>query len=69
MSEFGDALGSRDGVSSEMHMQAVSKRVRRCTCRLRFSELRDVLGGRDGVSREIQLEAVNGWTLRRTPRP
>jgi hypothetical protein len=47
LSEFGDALGGRDGVNLEMHLEAVIERVRRGTWRLRASFIRAVLGGLD----------------------
>jgi len=52
-SEFGDALGGRDGVNSEMHLEAEIDWVWRCTGRPRCSELRDALGGRDRLSLEM----------------
>ena len=42
-SQFGDALGGRDGVNSEMHLEAVIEQIWTCTWRLRSSELRDTL--------------------------
>jgi len=68
-SEFGDALGGRDGVNSEMHLEAVIERVWRCTGRPRWSELGDALGGRDRASLEIHWEAEMEWTQRCTWRP
>jgi len=57
LSELSDALGGRDRVSLEMHLEAVIERVWGCTGRLRSSELRAALGGRDRVSLEMHLEA------------
>jgi hypothetical protein len=57
LSELGDALGGRDGVNSEMHLEAMIEQVWRCKWRPRSSELRDALGGRDQASLEMQLEA------------
>jgi len=44
-------------VNSEMHSEAVTERVSRCTWRPRWSELRDALGGRDRASLDMHLEA------------
>jgi hypothetical protein len=55
--EFGDALGGRGQVNSEMHFEAVIKRVRICNWRPRPSELRAALGGRDQARLEMHLEA------------
>ena len=68
-SDFGDALGGRDGVNSEMHLEAVIDRVWRCTVRPRWGELRDALGGRDRASLEMHWEAKVKWTQRCTWRP
>jgi len=62
-SEFGDTIGDRDWVNSEMHWEAVIERVWRCTWRPRSSELRDALWGRDRASLEMQLETEIEWTL------
>jgi len=43
--EFGHALGGRDRVNSEMHSEAVTERVWRCTCRLWLTKIGGVLGG------------------------
>ena len=40
-----DALGGRDPSSLEMHSEAVTERVWRCTCRVYSSETGGVLGG------------------------
>jgi len=53
-----DALGDRDWVNSEMHLEAVMEPVWRCTWRLRSSKLRDALRGRDRASFEMHLEAM-----------
>jgi len=55
-SEFGDALGGRDRVNSEMHLEAMREQVWRCTWRPRLSELRDAFGGRDRVNSEMHSE-------------
>jgi len=60
-----DALGGRDRVNSEMHSEAVTERVWRCTCRLSSSEIAVVLGGgrfggrRDGSSDTIHWLTCN----------
>jgi hypothetical protein len=41
LSQFGDALGGRDGVNSEMHLEAMIEKNQTFTWRLRSSELRD----------------------------
>jgi hypothetical protein len=41
-----------------MHLEAVIKRVWRCTWRPRSSEFGDALGGRDQGSLEMHLEAA-----------
>jgi len=64
--EFGDALGGRDGVNSEMHLEGVIERVWRCTGRPWWRELRDALGGRDRASLEMNWEAEIYWTQRCT---
>jgi len=68
-SELGDALGGRDRVNSEMHLEAMIERVWWCTWRPRWSHLRDELGGHDRASLEMHLEAVIEWTERCTWRP
>jgi hypothetical protein len=50
LTEFGDALGGRDRVNSEMHLEAVIERVWRCTWRPRSSEFGDAFGGHDHVT-------------------
>jgi len=55
---FGDALGNRDQMNSEMHWPAVIERVWRCTWRPRSSGLRDTLGSHNGAYWEIRLEAM-----------
>jgi len=42
-SKFGDAIGDRDWVNSQMHWEAVIERVWTCTWRPRSSDLRDAL--------------------------
>jgi len=44
-------------VNSEMHWEAVIKRVWTCTWRTRLSELRDAQGGRDRASLDMHMEA------------
>jgi len=68
-SQFGDALGGRDRVNSEMHLEAVTERVWRCNWRPRLSELRDALGGRVRVNSEMHLEAMIERVWRCTLRP
>jgi hypothetical protein len=46
----GDALGGRDQVNWEMHLEAVIDRVWRCTGRPCSSEFGNSLGGRDRVN-------------------
>jgi len=63
LSEFGDALGGRDGASLEMHSGFVIDSVWRCTWRPWSSEFGDTLGGRD----RVRLGRVLGggqWTAR-----
>jgi len=50
--------------SLTMYLEAVIKRVERCTRRPRSSELRDALGGHERVSLEMRSETVIGqvWT-------
>jgi len=55
---FGDALGGRDRVNGDMHLEAAIDRVWRCTGRPRWSELTDALRGRDWSSLEMHWEAV-----------
>jgi len=62
LSEFGDALGGRDGMKSEMHLETEIKWTQWCTWRLRSSELSDALGGRGRASLDIHLEAKIEWT-------
>jgi len=57
-SELRDALGGRDWVNSEMHLEAEIEWTQRCTWRPRLSELRDALGDRDWVNSEMHCEAV-----------
>jgi len=68
-SEFGDALGGRDRVSLEMHLEAEVEWTQRCTLRPWSSEFRDALGGRDRVNWELHLEAVIERVWRCTWRP
>jgi hypothetical protein len=56
--ELRAALGGRDRLSLEMHLEVVTERVWRCNWRSRLSELRDTLPGRDPPSLEMHLEAV-----------
>ena len=56
--EFGDELGRRGRVNSEMHFEAVIEQVWRCNWRPRLSELTASLRGRDRVSLDMQLEAT-----------
>jgi len=57
-SEIGDALGGQDRPDTEMQLDAVIDRMRRCTWRPRSSELRDTIGCRNHVSLEIHLVGV-----------
>jgi len=57
-SNIGDALGDRDRVNSEMHLEAGIERVWRCSSRPRSSELSNAPGGRDRVNSEMQSDAV-----------
>jgi hypothetical protein len=52
-----DALGGQDRVKSEMHSEAMIKRVWRCNWKSRLSALSDALGGRVQVSLVMHLEA------------
>jgi len=63
--EFGDAIGDRDWVNSEMHWEAVIERL----WRPRLSELRDALGGRDRASLEMHWEVMIERVWRCTGRP
>jgi len=60
-SEFGDALGGRCGVNSEMHCEAVIEQVWRCNWRPRLSDLRDALGGCDRAIWEMHFDPVIRW--------
>jgi len=53
-------VGGRDGVNSEMHMEAMIDRVWRYSWRPRSSKFGDALGGRDRASLKEYLEAVDG---------
>ena len=44
-------------MNSEMHSEAVTEQVWRCTWKPRWSELRDALTGRDRASLDMHLEA------------
>jgi len=68
-SEFGDAIGDRDRVNSEMHWEGMIERSWGCNWRPRLNELRDALGGRDRVSLEMQLDTECERTERCTARP
>jgi len=67
--EFGDTLGGRDGVNSQIHWEAVIEQVWRCPWRPRLSQLTDSLGGRNRASLDMHLEAEIEWTKRCTGRP
>ena len=66
-SELRDALGGRDWVNSEMHLEAEIEWTQRCTWRPRLSELRDALRGCDRASFDMHLEAEIEWTQWCTP--
>jgi len=66
--KFGDSLGGRGRVNSDMHFEGVIERVWRCNWRSRLSEVRDTLRGRDWASLDMQLESVIEWTQRCTLR-
>ena len=68
-SKYGDAIGDRDRINSEIQWEAVIARVWWCTCRLTSSELRDALWGCDRASLEIQLKTRIQCTQRDTWRP
>jgi len=68
-SEFGDAIGDRDWVNSEIHWEAVIEWVWRYTWRPRSSELGDALWGHDWVSSGMQSETEIELTQRYTLRP
>jgi len=69
-SEVGEALGGRDRLKSEMHLEAVIERVWRCTWRPRWRWTErcnwrprsglfgDALGGLDRASLEMHLETT-----------
>jgi len=63
---FGGALGDRDRVNSDMHVEAGIERIWWCTWRLGSSELRNALGGRDWASLELHLATEIDWTQRCT---
>jgi len=65
---FRDALGGRDRVNWEMHLEAVIDRVWRWTGRPWSSEFGDALGGRAWAILDMHLEAEIEWTQRCTPR-
>jgi len=81
LSEFGDAIGDRDGVNSEMHWEAVIEWVWRCTlravieqvcrCTLRpwSSEFGGAIGDWDWVNSEIYWDAMIERVWRCTWRP
>jgi len=58
LSKFRDALSGSDGVSFEMHLEAIIQWVKRWTWRPTSSELRDALGGCDCVHVEMHLEVI-----------
>jgi len=64
VSEFGDTLGGCNRASLEMHLEALTERVWRCTWRPRSSELRDALGGHDRANLEAGFEQVWRYTWR-----
>jgi len=58
-----DALGGRERSSWEMHSEAVTERVWRCTCRLWSSEIGGVLGGsRFGGRRDGSCDSIHWLT-------
>jgi len=69
LSEFGDALGVRSRLNSEMHIEAVIERFSKYNWRPRSSELTDALGGCDQSSFGKDLEAVIDRIWRSTWRP
>jgi len=61
-----DALGGHDWSSLEMHSEAVTERVWRCTCRLWLSEIGGVLGGsRFGGRRDGSWDSIHWLTCDR----
>jgi len=71
--------GNEDGPNSDIHSEAVIKRVWRCTVRLRSSvfrctwrqwssEVGDALAGHNRVNLEMHCKAVIGWVCRCTCR-
>jgi len=68
-SEFGDAIGDRDWVYSEMHWEAVIESVWRCTVTQWWSQRGDTLWSLDWVSLEMHFEALIEWVGRCTLRP
>ena len=61
--KFGDALGGRDRVNSETHLQATIEWVWRCTWRPRLSELIDALAGHNQAWLEMHFltRIVRTW--------
>ena len=59
-----NALGGRDWVSLEMHLEAEVEWTDRCTWRPWSIEFGDALGGRDRASLEMHLEVEMEWTQR-----
>jgi len=58
-----DALGGRDRSGLEMHSEAVTERVWKCTCRLWSSEIGGVLGcGRFGGRRDGSWDSIHWLT-------
>jgi len=58
LSKLRDALGGRNWVSLEMHLETRIEWVQRCTCRPWSSKFGDALGGLDQVTSEMHLEVV-----------
>jgi len=63
-SELRDALGGRDWVSWDMHLETEIEWTQRCTWRPGWSEFGDALGGHDRANLQAVIEGVWRYTWR-----